>query len=63
MRILLVEDDDRISQALAESLTDQHYAVDIAADGQEGWNFAEACTYDLILLDVMLPKLGGKCRS
>ncbi|MEG4864074.1 MULTISPECIES: response regulator transcription factor [unclassified Microcoleus] len=59
MRILLVEDDDRISQALAEALTDQHYAVDIAADGEEGWNFAEACTYDLILLDVMLPKLDG----
>ena len=59
MRILLVEDDDRISQALAEALTDQHYAVDIAADGEEGWDFAEACTYDLILLDVMLPKLDG----
>ena len=59
MKILLVEDDYRIAQALAEALTDQHYAVDIAADGQEGWNFAEAFTYDLILLDVMLPKLDG----
>lgn len=59
MKILLVEDDDRISQALAEALTDQHYAVDIAADGQEGWNFAETFTYDLILLDVMLPKIDG----
>lgn len=59
MRILLVEDDERISQALAEALTDQHYAVDIATDGEEGWDFAEACTYDLILLDVMLPKLDG----
>ncbi|MEG4118728.1 response regulator transcription factor [Microcoleus sp. N9_B4] len=59
MRILLVEDDDRIAQALAEALTDQHYAVDIAADGQEGWNFAETFTYDLILLDVMLPKIDG----
>ncbi|TAF26637.1 MAG: DNA-binding response regulator [Oscillatoriales cyanobacterium] len=46
MKILLVEDDDRIAQALAEALTDQHYAVDIAADGQEGWNFAETFTYD-----------------
>lgn len=59
MKILLVEDDDRIAQALAEALTDQHYAVDIAADGQEGWNFAETFTYDLILLDVMLPKIDG----
>ncbi|MBE9096463.1 response regulator transcription factor [Tychonema sp. LEGE 07203] len=59
MKILLVEDDDRIAQALAEALTDQHYAVDIAADGQQGWNFAETFTYDLILLDVMLPKIDG----
>jgi two-component system OmpR family response regulator len=59
MKILLVEDDDRIAQALAEALTDQHYAVDIAADGQEGWNFAEASIYDLILLDLMLPKIDG----
>ncbi|MGB3266005.1 MAG: response regulator transcription factor [Microcoleus sp.] len=59
MKILLVEDDYRIAQALAEALTDQHYAVDIAADGQEGWNFAETFTYDLILLDVMLPKIDG----
>ncbi len=59
MRILLVEDDDRIAQALAEALTDQHYAVDIAADGQEGWNFVEAGNYDLIILDLMLPKIDG----
>lgn len=65
MKILLVEDDDRIAQALEEALTDQHYAVDIAADGQEGWNFAETFTYDLILLDIMLPKIDGitLCQS
>lgn len=59
MKILLVEDDDRIAQALAEALTDQNYAVDLAADGQEGWNFAEGSNYDLILLDLMLPKING----
>ncbi len=59
MRILLVEDDDRIAHALAEALTDQHYAVDIATDGQEGWNFVEAGDYDLIILDLMLPKIDG----
>lgn len=59
MRILLVEDDKRIAQALAETLTDQYYIVDIAADGEVGWDFLAAFTYDLIILDVMLPKLDG----
>ncbi|EAW36954.1 DNA ligase [Lyngbya sp. PCC 8106] len=35
----------------------QHHAVDIAIDGIEGWNFAQAAAYDLILLDLMLPRL------
>lgn len=59
MRILLVEDDERIADALAEALTDQYYVVDIAKDGQVGREFVEAFPYDLILLDVMLPKLDG----
>jgi two-component system, OmpR family, response regulator len=59
MRILLVEDDDRIAQALAEALTDRYYTVDVAADGEAGWDFAQACPYDLIVLDIMLPKLDG----
>ncbi|MGA9382238.1 MAG: response regulator transcription factor [Phormidium sp.] len=65
MRILLVEDDDRIADPLKEALTDQHYSVDIAADGEAGWEFIQLCTYDLILLDVMLPKLDGinLCRK
>lgn len=59
MRILIVEDDERIAESLAEALTDQHYIVDIAGDGEKGWEFVEALTYDLILLDLMLPKLDG----
>lgn len=59
MRILLVEDDERIADALAEDLNDQHYATDVARDGQYGWELVDAFTYDLILLDVMLPKLDG----
>ncbi|BAY22599.1 multi-component transcriptional regulator [Calothrix sp. NIES-2100] len=59
MRILLVEDDQLIAEALAKSLINQHYAVDVAKDGQEGWDLAELFTYDLILLDVLLPKLNG----
>lgn len=59
MRILLVEDDERITDALAEDLSDQHYAIDVAYDGEEGWQLATAFTYDLILLDIMLPKMDG----
>ena len=59
MKILLVEDDERIADALKEALTDQNYSVDMATDGEEGWRFVEACAYDLIVLDVMLPKLDG----
>lgn len=59
MRILLIEDDDLIVESLTKALTDQHYVVDIATDGETGWDFAEAFVYDLILLDVMLPKLDG----
>ncbi len=59
MKILLVEDDERIAEALAEDLTEQHYLVDVASDGQAGWDLVEAFAYDLLLLDVMLPKLSG----
>ncbi|NEQ24096.1 MAG: response regulator transcription factor, partial [Microcoleus sp. SIO2G3] len=59
MKILLVEDDESIAQLLKESLTSQHYLVDLATDGQEGLELAEAFEYDLILLDLMLPKLDG----
>lgn len=59
MRILLVEDDDRIAKPLAEDLRQQHYVVDLAYDGIEGWNCAQSVIYDLILLDLMLPKLNG----
>lgn len=59
MKILLVEDDDRIADAVAEALTDQHYLVELAADGLAGWNLLEAFSYDLLLLDIMLPKLDG----
>lgn len=65
MKILLVEDDQRIAEPLAEALTDQHYVVDIATDGQAGWELVKVFPYDLLLLDVMLPKLDGisLCRE
>jgi two-component system, OmpR family, response regulator QseB len=59
MKILLVEDDDRIAKPLAEDLRHQNHVVDIAHDGVAGWDCTEATSYDLILLDIMLPKMDG----
>ena len=59
MRILIVEDDRRIAQPLAEDLRHQHHIVEIAVDGIQGWEYAQSEVYDLILLDLMLPKLDG----
>jgi diguanylate cyclase (GGDEF)-like protein len=59
MRILVIEDDQLTAQALMSVLAEHNYAVEVAADGQAGWELAEAFTYDLILLDVVLPKLDG----
>jgi two-component system, OmpR family, response regulator QseB len=59
MRILLVEDDDRTAKPLTEDLKHQHYVVDWAQDGIKGWEYAQTNSYDLILLDLMLPRLDG----
>jgi DNA-binding response OmpR family regulator len=65
MRILVVEDDVNIADLLRRGLVEQHYSVDIAHDGETGLDMAWTNDYDLIILDLMLPKLGGKevCRS
>ncbi|MFB2921400.1 response regulator [Aerosakkonema funiforme] len=64
MRILLVEDDETVAGLVCDFLSKQHYVVDVAEDGEAGWELIEAYTYDLILLDVMLPKMDGMtlCR-
>ncbi|MEO1372776.1 MAG: response regulator [Cyanobacteria bacterium J06635_10] len=59
MRILVVEDDECIAKALENILGNQHYVVDVANNGLLGWELVETFTYDLILLDVILPKLDG----
>jgi DNA-binding response OmpR family regulator len=59
MRILLVEDDVRLAETLAEALSDQRYVVDMVADGEAGWQQVRLVNYDLLLLDVMLPELNG----
>ncbi|MEO1373728.1 MAG: response regulator, partial [Cyanobacteria bacterium J06635_10] len=59
MKILLINDDQQFTNELKENLKEHRYVVDTAYDGQEGWEFVEAQEYDLIVLDVMLPKLDG----
>ncbi|MEH2058375.1 MAG: response regulator transcription factor [Nostoc sp.] len=59
MRILIVEDDDRIAKPLAEFLRRQHHIVDITTDGLAAWEWSQSALYELILLDLMLPKLDG----
>ncbi|MGF1519599.1 MAG: response regulator [Nodosilinea sp.] len=59
MRILLVEDDESITKVLEKGFAVEHYAVDVASDGQMGWQLVKAFDYDLIVLDVVLPKLDG----
>lgn len=59
MRILVVEDDKHIASSLEKILSDRNYFVDVADNGLLGWEFVEAFTYDLILLDVILPELDG----
>lgn len=59
MKILIVEDDERLSELIAEDLTDQNYTVETAEDGLSGWELASSFHYDLILLDIMLPQLDG----
>lgn len=59
MKILVVEDDRRVAEVIVEALAEQNYAAEIAADGQAGLDLAQAFTYDLIILDLILPKLDG----
>ncbi|MBF2051354.1 MAG: response regulator [Elainella sp. C42_A2020_010] len=59
MQILLVEDDSSTCSILTQSLTAHHYQVNTAADGQTGLEMAQQYEYDLILLDIELPRLDG----
>ncbi len=59
MRILLVEDSPRLLRNIATALRRSGYAVDTAADGEEGLWLAESHEYDAIVLDIMLPKRDG----
>ncbi|MFB2834911.1 response regulator [Floridanema evergladense] len=59
MRILLVEDDENLAKALTTVLSKQNYILDVSSDGEMGWEMINIISYDLVLLDVMLPKLDG----
>ena len=59
MRILLVEDEEKVSSFVARGLVAERFAVDVALDGQSGLELATTYHYDLIILDLMLPKLDG----
>jgi DNA-binding response OmpR family regulator len=59
MRVLLIEDFASLARSLAQGLREAGYAVDAAADGEEGLALAEANAYDAILLDLMIPKIDG----
>jgi DNA-binding response OmpR family regulator len=59
MQILLVEDDTHLSMSLNEALTAQRYVVDLVKDGEAAWERVNSFTYDLILMDLTIPKLDG----
>jgi DNA-binding response OmpR family regulator len=59
MRILVVEDEQRIARSIKKGLEQEHYAVDISFDGSEGFSLASNEEYDVIILDLMLPEMDG----
>src|SRR6266481_9426963 len=59
MRILLVEDEEKVSRFVARGLTAERLGVDVVRDGKSGWELAQTYQYDLIILDLMLPGLTG----
>lgn len=65
MRILLVEDEQKIASFIKRGLREEHYSVDVSFDGEEGLFMAQSNSYDLIILDIMLPGKDGisVCRT
>ncbi|MGK7871992.1 MAG: response regulator [Xenococcaceae cyanobacterium] len=59
MRILLVDDDESLISVLKKRLVEENYLVDVVGDGEQGWIYGSTYTYDLIVLDLMLPKIDG----
>jgi heavy metal response regulator len=59
MRILVVEDEKKVARFIQQGLEEEHYSVDVAHDGEKGLLMAQSENYDLLILDVMLPKKNG----
>ena len=59
MQILIVEDDVRLASAVSKILEENNYQVDVVYDGQSGFDYAVTGIYDVVILDVMLPKMDG----
>jgi DNA-binding response OmpR family regulator len=59
MRILVVEDEHKITNSIKRGLEQEGYATDVAYDGEEGYDLASSESYGVIILDLMLPKMDG----
>lgn len=61
MRVLVVEDEPGIAKFIRQGLSEAGYVVDVASDGEDGLNYALATEYDIIVLDILLPRMDGLC--
>ena len=59
MRILVAEDERNLNRILTEALTDEGYSVDPCFDGQEAWDALVCAEYDVLVLDIMMPRMDG----
>jgi DNA-binding response OmpR family regulator len=59
VRLLIVEDDRKLAEFVARGLRSESFAVDLAGDGHEGQRFIDTYPYDLLILDLMLPRVSG----
>ena len=59
MRILVAEDEKNLNRILTEALTDEGYSVDSCFDGQEAWDALACAEYDVLVLDIMMPRMDG----
>jgi len=59
MKILVIEDEEKLANIIKRGLTEEGYCVDVAFDGEEGEDYAKYSSYDLIILDIMLPRKDG----
>ncbi len=59
MNVLIVEDEKRLAEALGEIMKEEKYLCDVVYDGEDGYDYARLGNYDVIVLDVMLPKMSG----